>query len=269
MKILQGIAAAPGLIISTAHVIHPLPEVDTTRQRTSEVQEETTRLAQAIELAISQLDKLSSAANDTTADILAAQREMLDDPDLKQGAEELIATGFAAEAAITQVANNYAEQLASLPDPYLAARAADVYEAGRRIVAALRGISLEVRLDRAAILVAQDLSPAETVGLDTAYLQAIVTETGSATGHLAIVAQGLGIPAVVGVSTALAQIDEGTTLIVDGNSGTITIAPDEASRARAKTQLAAAQREKQDLEIYRDKPGLTARIKRLRWEPKE
>jgi len=258
MKILQGIAAAPGLVISTAHTIHPLPEVDVTRQRTDGVQEETARLTQAIGLAISQMDKLYSAANETTADILAAQREMLDDPELKQGAEELIATGLAAEAAITQVTNSYAEQLASLPDPYLAARAADVHEAGRRIVAALRGISLEVRLDHATVLVAQDLSPAETVGLDTAYLQAIVTETGSATGHLAIVAQGLGIPAVVGVSTALAQIDEGTTLIVDGNHGTVTIAPDEASRAEAMAQLAAAQREKQDLEVYRDKPGLTA-----------
>jgi phosphoenolpyruvate-protein phosphotransferase len=227
-------------------------------QRTGGVQEETARLAQAIELAISHLDKLQSAANDTTADILAAQREMLDDPDLKQGAEVLIATGFAAEAAITQATNSYAEQLASLPDPYLAARAADVHEAGRRIVAALRGVSLEVRLDHAAILVAQDLSPAETVGLNTAYLQAIVTETGSATGHLAIVAQGLGIPAVVGVSAALADIDEGTTLIVDGNRGVVTIAPDEASLAEASTQLTAARREQQDLAIYRDKPGLTA-----------
>src|SRR5947199_360036 len=109
-------------------------------------------------------------------------------------------------------------------------------------------ISLEIRLDRAAILVAQDLAPAETVGLDPKLLQAVVTETGSATGHLAIVAQGMGIPAVVGADSALAQIDEGTTLIVDGERGTVTIAPDEASRTEVEMRLAAAQRHKRDLD---------------------
>src|SRR5437660_1056400 len=183
---------------------------------------------------------------------------MLDDPELKQGADDLIGSGFTAEAAITRVAADYAAQLAELPDPYLAARAEDVREAGRRIVAELRGISLEIRLDRAAILVAQDLAPAETVGLDPKLLQAVVTETGSATGHLAIVAQGMGIPAVVGADSALAQIDEGTTLIVDGERGTVTIAPDEASRTKIETRLAAAQRDKRDLEVYRDRPGMTA-----------
>src|SRR5260370_39839103 len=107
----------------------------------------------------------------------------------------------------------------------MAARAADAHDARRRIVAELQGTSLEVSLERAAILVARDLAPAETVGLDPALLQAIVTETGSATGHLAIVAQGLGIPAVVGVADALAQIDEGVILVVDEYRGTLTITP--------------------------------------------
>src|SRR5205814_8928010 len=133
---------------------------------------------------------------------------------------------------------------ATLPDPYLAARAEDVREAGRRIVAELQGLSLDVQLERVAILVARDLAPAETVGLDPTLLQAIVTETGSATGHLAIVAQGLGIPAVVGVADVFGQIDEGTTLIVDGDRGTVTIAPDEAMLSETETRLAAAQRDK-------------------------
>ena len=89
---------------------------------------------------------------------------MLDDPELKQGAGDLISSGFTAEAAIPRIAADYAAQLAELPDPYLAARADDVREAGRRIVAELQGISLEIRLDRGAILVAQDLAPAATVG---------------------------------------------------------------------------------------------------------
>src|SRR5947209_14675407 len=258
MKVLHGIPAAPGQAIGIAHIIRPVPPIDVTAQRTTDPSIEIARLEGAIGQAIGRMDALRSTASGVTADILEAQREMLDDPELKQGAVDLIAAGSTAEAAITRIANDYAAQLAELPDQYLAARADDVREAGRRIVAELQGISLEVRLDHAAILVAQDLAPAETVGLDPALLQAIVTETGSATGHLAIVAQGLGIPAVVGVADALAQIEEGTPLVVDGDHGTVTIAPNEVSRTETELRLAAAQRDKQDLEIYRDRPGMTA-----------
>lgn len=258
MKVLHGIPAAPGLAIGTAHIIRPVPPINVTAQRTTDSSIEVARLERAIGQAIGRLDALRSTASGSTADILEAQREMLDDPELKQGADALIVSGFTAEAAITRVATDYAVQLAELPDPYLAARAEDVREAGRRIVAELQGISLEIRIDRAAILVAQDLAPAETVGLDAALLQAVVTETGSATGHLAIVAQGMGIPAVVGADGALAQIDEGTILIVDGDRGAVTIAPDEVSRTEAEARLAAAQRDKRDLEVYRERPGMTA-----------
>ncbi len=258
MKLLRGIPASPGLVVGSATVIRPLPPVDVTAKRTANATAETKRLEEAIGQAITHLDSLRRAAKGMTADMLAAQLEMLDDPELKQGAVDLIAAGSTAEAAITRIANAYAEQLAALPDQYLAGRAVDVREAGRRIVAELQGVSLEVRLVRPAILVAQDLAPAETVGLDPALLQAIVTETGSATGHLAIVAQGLGIPAVVGVADVLTQIEEGTPLIVDGDHGTVAVSPAEASQAEIATRLAAAQREKQDLELYRDLHGTTA-----------
>jgi phosphoenolpyruvate-protein phosphotransferase len=258
MKILRGIPASPGLAIGIAHTIRPAPSVDIMAQHSTTPSEETARLEQAIAHAIARMETLQGAAQGTTVAILAAQREMMDDPELKQGAIDLIQEGYKAEAAITRVTSSYAEQLARIPDEYLAARATDVQEVSRRIVAELQGVSLEVRLDQAAILVAQDLAPAETVGLNSALLQAVVIETGSATGHLAIVAQGLGIPAVVGVAEALAQVAEGTTLVVDGDQGTVTIDPDEATLASAEQRLAVAQREKQDLEVFRERPGMTA-----------
>src|SRR5438128_10760353 len=116
MKILRGIAAAPGLAIGIAQTIHPAPPVDVTAQRTGDVSAETARLERAIGQAMAHLDTLRSAASGPTADMLEAQREMLDDPELKQGADGLIEAGFTAEAAITQIAADYAEQLASLPD---------------------------------------------------------------------------------------------------------------------------------------------------------
>src|SRR5258708_13005237 len=258
MKNLRGIPAASGLAIGPAHIIHPAPSVDISAQRTVDTQGEISRLEPAIAHAIVRLDTLRSKASASTGAILAAQREMLDDPELKEGADALIETGVSGGGGITRNGNGYGEQIAGLPDPYLAARAEDVHEAGRRIVAELQGTSLEVSLDRAGILVARDLAPAETVGLDPALLQAIVTEKGSATGHLAIVAQGLGIPAVVGIPDIFSQIDEGTVLVVDGDSRTVTVAPDEATHIVPDARLAPAQQDKKDLDIYRDRPDATA-----------
>ncbi|HKV57996.1 MAG TPA: phosphoenolpyruvate--protein phosphotransferase [Ktedonobacteraceae bacterium] len=258
MKILRGIAASPGIASGAAQTIRPLPSVNIMEQRTVEAEVETARIERAIAQAITHLDKLLSAAHGPVTAILGAQLEMLDDPELKQGADALIASGSSAEAAVTRVADEYAEQLASLSDAYLAARAEDVREAGRRIVAELLGISLEVHLERAAILVARDLSPADMIGLNPAFLQAIVTESGSATGHLAIVAQGLGIPAVVGVADALAAISDHTHLIVDGEKGEVMVSPDEVSRREVEARLEAAQHERQDLEVYRERQGMTA-----------
>src|SRR5437660_1792416 len=147
MKVLHGIPAAPGQAIGIAHIIRPVPPIDVTAQRTTDPSIEIARLEGAIGQAIGRLDALRSTASGSTADILEAQREMLDDPELKQGADDLISAGVTAEAAITSVAAEYAEQLATLPDPYLAARAADVREAGRRIVAELQGIALDVQLE--------------------------------------------------------------------------------------------------------------------------
>ena len=258
MKVLRGIPAAPGLAIGPALILRSAPPVDLSEQREAEAPAEIARLEQAIAQAIALLEILQHTANGSLAEILAAQREMLDDPDLKERTVTLIASGSSAEAAITRITGSYAAQLAGLPDPYLAARAEDVREAGRRIVAELRGATSGITLNQPSILVAQDLSPAELVGLDAKLLLAIVAETGSATGHLAIVAQGLDIPAVVGAAGALDQIASQSTLIVDGASGTMTIDPDPEQRAEAEEHLAEAERERRYLEIYRERPGLTA-----------
>ena len=114
MKVLHGIPASPGLAVGPAHTIRPFPAVDVTAQRTVDQSEEMARLERAIEQATARMDTLRSATRGATADILAAQQEMMDDPELKQGAADLVAAGFAAEAAITRIASDYAEQLAAL-----------------------------------------------------------------------------------------------------------------------------------------------------------
>lgn len=258
MKVLRGIPASPGLTIGPARTIRSAPPVDLQEQRTTNSQAEILHLEQAITQAGLFLEKLQLASQGQLAEILAAQGEMLDDPELKARSIELIDSGSSAAAAITQVATSYAEQLALLPDPYLAARAEDVREAGRRIVAELRGVKTTIEIDQPTILVARDLSPAELVGLDPRHLLAVVTENGSATGHLAIVAQGLDIPAVVGVIDALDEIHEQATLIVDGERGNVTIDPNQEQRAMIQQRLEQIQNDRLHLAMYHDRPGLTA-----------
>ncbi|HVU67174.1 MAG TPA: phosphoenolpyruvate--protein phosphotransferase [Ktedonobacteraceae bacterium] len=258
MKVLRGIPASPGLAMGPALTIRSAPPVDPQEQRQADSQAEILRLEEAITQAGLFLEKLQHTSDGQLAEILAAQREMLDDPELKEQACALIEEGSSAEAAITRVAASYAEQLAQLPDPYLAARSEDVREAGRRIVDALRGTTTTIALTQPAILVARDLSPAELVGLDPQFLLGVVAESGSATGHLAIVAQGLDIPAVVGVAGALEAIHEQAAVIVDGEDGSVTCEPGEKERATTTRRLEQLQEERRTLEIYRDRPGLTA-----------
>lgn len=258
MKIVHGISAATGLARGQAHVLPPIPEVDLNEKRARAGTDEVTRLEDAIRRAGEELEKLQQAAHGPLAEILAAQREMLDDPELKQGAQALIMDGHSAEAAITSVAASYAKQIAQLSDVYLAARSDDVCEAGRRIVAALRGLNAGIFLADPAILVARDLSPAELLGLDRTLVQAIVTENGSITGHLAIVAQNLDIPAVVGARDALLHITDRETLIVDGARGLVTIDPGKEDLQEAEKLLEKSRCEQQALSVYRDRPGLTA-----------
>ncbi len=258
MKVLRGIPASPGLAMGPALTIRSAPPVDPQEQRQADSQAEILRLEEAITQAGLFLEKLQHTSDGQLAEILAAQHEMLDDPELKEQACALIEEGSSAEAAITRVAASYAEQLAQLPDPYLAARSEDVREAGRRIVDALRGTTTTIALTQPAILVARDLSPAELVGLDPQFLLGVVAESGSATGHLAIVAQGLDIPAVVGVAGALDAIHEQVAVIVDGEGGSVTCEPGEEERATTTRRLEQLREERRTLEIYRDRPGLTA-----------
>jgi phosphoenolpyruvate-protein phosphotransferase len=204
------------------------------------------------------LEQLQSAASAPLADMLLAQREMLDDPEMKQAAIALIAGGSSAAAAITRIADAYASQLAGLADPYLAARGEDVRQAGQRIVAALHGATPALALERPCIVVAHDLSPAELAGLDSRQLLAVVSESGAATGHLALAAQGLNIPAVVGVAGALAEIQAQQTLLVDGERGMVTIDPGAAARSRVEQHRREVEHEQRAQEQFRLRPGLTA-----------
>jgi phosphotransferase system enzyme I (PtsI) len=190
------------------------------------------RFKSGVAEAAAELRELSAKARRTATKIeisvLEAYTLMVEDELLlaqvkKRIEEELVCAEWALDLAV----NEMASQLRRAGDAYLAERSHDFEFVGARIRQAIGGSPSTVVLDseEPRILVARDLSPAETVGLTRDKVLALVTEVGTRTSHTAIVARALEIPAVVGVAGALARIGSGDSLIVDGSRGQLLVHP--------------------------------------------
>jgi phosphotransferase system enzyme I (PtsI) len=153
-----------------------------------------------------------------------------------------------------------AEKLAQAEDSYLAERSHDIQFVGQSILRALAGRSEPVTLTggrEPGVLVARDLSPAETATLTKDNVLAIVTEVGTRTSHTAILARALEIPAVVGVAGALGQIGDGDIVLVDGLRGRVTLAPSAEARASAQHRAEKYRDTQKARQLLRDRPVLT------------
>jgi len=160
------------------------------------------------------------------AGILEAQALMLDDPALLDGALELVKRGTPADVAVAETMAPFAAMLRASPDPVFQARAADVDDVVEQIRRALHGLSDSPRPpSRPSILVARDLAPSQTAGLDRALVVGFATEQGTATAHTAILARALGLPAVVGIAGLYDAVGDGQPLLLDGDQGTLVVDP--------------------------------------------
>ncbi len=178
-------------------------------------------------------DVLATRAGAGEAEILNAHLALLDDEALLEPARTAIAAGATAERAIHDAAALLAAVYRALPDPLLAERGTDVLDVGRRVVAALTEASTEAVRPH-GIVVADELTPADTAALDPALVLGVVTARGSATAHAAIIARSLGLPAVVGVGRPALAIAAGAVLLVDGNAGTVQVEPPSAELDAAR-----------------------------------
>jgi phosphoenolpyruvate-protein phosphotransferase len=196
------------------------------------------------------------------AAIFQAHALILEDPELFEAVRVKIEEQcLNAESALSDAAEMYVELLESLDDQYLRARAADVRDVTDRVLRILLGVTMSnsVELANPAIILARDLTPSDTVLLDKSLVLGFCTAEGGPTAHTAILARGLGLPAVVGVGPDLLEIPDGTMLILDGSSGTVMAAPDtemvSTYRTRQKTaavMLAQGREQAHEPAITRD-----------------
>lgn len=236
---IAGIAASPGLAIG--------PVVEFKRGKivfeatAKDPQVEETHLRQAVEAAKIQLHELYEEVKERSgagkASIFLAHQEFLDDPELVTDAIGHLKDHRSAAWAWQQVYEQRAHALEQLSDLLLASRAIDLRDVGRRVLRLLADkVEDEPTLpDSPVILIAEDLTPSDTAGLDPALTLGFCTAYGGPTSHSAIIARSLGIPAVVGAGPAVLNLADGTTCILDGEIGNLYPHPSQVDLATAKT----------------------------------
>lgn len=241
MQTLRGIAVSPGIAIGPAMVIDPqgqrLPHRNITP---GAVGDELERLDRALDRAHGEAELAEAEARQRLgpqyADILAAHAQMVADPTLRRDTRAWIERDhISAEHAVCEVLDAHATKLERLADSYLAARAADVRDIRQRILVHLMGDAppaVTKRLQAPSVLLAPDLSPSETAGLDPKLVLGFATEAGGRASHTAIVAEALEIPAVVGIGRFLELARHARTVIVDGDEGLVILDPDESTLER-------------------------------------
>ncbi len=246
--VIDGIAGSPGLAIAPAVIIDTRrPGVPHRHVPRAAADDEVERFAAAVKRASQGIRdvaaRVRAAASRAEASILEAYILMIEDETLREETERHIRVDRqCAEWALDSAVRGMVDQLQSAGDPYLAERSHDVEFVGDRILRALmnRQIPMPVMpaVGEAAIIVAHDLSPAETAGLSKDRVRGIVTEIGTRTSHTAILARALDIPAVVGAKRITTLVGSGEQLVVDGLRGQVIIQPTQgmidAARVRAR-----------------------------------
>ena len=250
MKIIQGQGVSKGIEQGTIYFYHRAAAQVEMRTGADE-QEERARLERAKERTAQQLSDMAEKAREEAGDEAAVLFEthamFLEDEDYTGAMDELLAQGFNAEYAVDQAGQEFAAMLASMDDPYMQARAADIKDVTGRILNNLMGVvEGGIDSDVPVILCADDLAPSETIQLDKKKILAIATQMGSGNSHTAILARTMGIPAVCGLGEDFNEDFHGKQAYIVGETGQLILEPDEETLLSLKARH-AKQEETQEL----------------------
>lgn len=239
------------------------------RKKIEDAESEIGRVEKAGEQAKEQLqelyDKAVKEVGEASAAIFEVHQMMLEDEDYLDAIHNMIQTEKVnAEYAVAVTGDNFSEMFASMDDDYMKARAADVKDISNRLV---RNLSGEEEVDLGAmepsIIVAEDLSPSETVQMDKKKILAFVTVHGSTNSHTAILARMMNIPALIGVPMNLEEIHTGMQAIVDGFHGEVVFDPTKELCDTTRQKIAEEKEKLQLLQTLKGKENITLDGKKI------
>ncbi|WP_242512661.1 phosphoenolpyruvate--protein phosphotransferase [Thalassospira povalilytica] len=267
-RVITGLGASGGIVIGRAFVLDR-QYIQISRKPVAEdaIQAECKRLHDGVGESIDQLKRLKSqsstadsAASEELGFLLDAYIHMLTQSRLVRGAEELIVSRrLNAVHAVSEVIDAIATQFSGMDDRYIAARATDIREVGLRLMRCLMG-ETDRAVDKApkgAILIAEDVSPADMARFEPGQMTAFVTALGGAEGHTAIMARSLGIPAVLGAADIIRGVSGGDQIIVDGGRGEVILSPTDADIEHYSQRRADWLAARDKLAALRDVPSAT------------
>ncbi len=265
MQKLQGIAVSPGVAIGEALVIDNegfrIPRRFVARDV---VDDELARLDKAITAASQEMernrDEVAQKLGSQYAAIFSAHLQMLCDPHLRTEIEQMIRERhYSPEYAVSRALRRYAKVFQQLENSYLSQRAHDITDIEKRLLRHLLGHRREElsQITSPVLVLAHNLTPSETANLDRRFVKGFATEIGGPGSHTAIVAEGLEIPAIVGVGPFLTDVSGGDLVIVDGDQGLVILHPDEETVARYRHEVEEHRTLAAKLETLRDLPAET------------
>ena len=250
-SVYKGIAMGPVVVLKKN-------DYQVKRTRIEDAETEAARVDVALKASQEQLQKLYDKAvkevGEASAAIFEVHQMMLEDEDYLEAIQNMIRTEQVnAEYAVAVTGDNFAEMFASMDDDYMKARSADIKDISERLVRNLSGQGdVDLSSIEPSVIVADDLSPSETVQMDKDKILAFVTVHGSTNSHTAILARMMNIPALIGVKMDLEELQTGMTAVVDGFGGKVTFEPDEELKAQTEARM---QEEEEKLKLLQELKG--------------
>ena len=257
MQCFQGKSVYKGIAMGPVVVLRK-NDYQVKRTRIEDAEAEAARVDVALKASQEQLQKLYDKAvkevGEASAAIFEVHQMMLEDEDYLEAIQSMIRTEQVnAEYAVAVTGDNFAEMFASMDDDYMKARSADIKDISERLVRNLSGQGdVDLSSIEPSVIVADDLSPSETVQMDKDKILAFVTVHGSTNSHTAILARMMNIPALIGVNMNLEELQTGMTAVVDGFGGKVTFEPDEELKAQTEARM---QEEEEKLKLLQELKG--------------
>lgn len=261
---LVGIGVSPGIAIGEVSLVDQRPLVDQSLIEASEVEAELSRFQQAVDRAQEQLQKIKQTVSKQPhlrehLYILDTHLLILEDEMLVEGTKKEIRALVNAEGALTRVLEQLRTLFDNIDVEYLRERRSDVDAVGERLLRILSGVSERAigHIGGKSLVVAHDLSPAETMQMDRSRVLGFITDKGGRTSHTAILARSLDIPAVVGLESVTLMVADRMSVIIDGSTGVVVLNPAKETFREYLERKQSYDYFERDLERYRDLPSIT------------
>ncbi|MCL2799953.1 MAG: phosphoenolpyruvate--protein phosphotransferase [Endomicrobia bacterium] len=262
--ILKGVAASPGIAIGKVFLLEDDEIFLVQRTITSaEIKTELDRFDLAVEKTRAEFKniygKINAVLGGNYAKITDVHLLILDDPEMKKSVVAMIKGGLNAEYAVFKIFEKIVKSFESIEDEYFRERKNDIQDVGKKIIANLLGKQKKTlsNISEDSIVVAHNLTPADTVAIRERFVIGFATDIGGKTSHTAIVAQGLEIPAVVGLKNISSQVHSGDIVIIDGDRGYVILNPSADIVLKYKKEYDQQARKIKALSKIKDLPAET------------